>query len=246
MVYKYNITGMHCHTCVEAIKKQFLNLDGVEGAIVQLTSPQAILTMQDEIPLVRLQSALKPIGDYTIIEADEDRRRSVGKLIFQDWITTYKPVLIIGLYIIGITLLIEINRNEFRLENWMSNFMGGFFLVFSFFKFLDLKGFADAYFTYDIVAKRWYNWAYIYVLVELGLGVAYILKYYLILVDIITLIVMCVGLWGVLQSILSKQKIKCACLGTIFNLPMGTLTIIENMLMIAMSGIMLLLKLLRA
>ena len=246
MIYKYNITGMDCHTCVEAIKNQFLNIAGVEGAIVQLISPQAILTMQDEMPLNRLQSALKSIGDYTIIKADEDRRRSVDKLISKDWIKTYKPVLIIGLYIIGITLLIEINRSEFILENWMSNFMGGFFLVFSFFKFLDLKGFANAYFTYDIVAKRWYNWAYMYVLIELGLGIAYILKYHLVLVDIITLIVMLIGLWGVLQSILSKQKIKCACLGTIFNLPMGTLTIIENMLMIAMSGIMLLFKLLRS
>lgn len=246
MVYKYNITGMHCHTCVESIKKQFLNLDGVAVAIVQLTSPQAILTMQEEIPLDRLQSALKSIGDYTIIQAEENRRRSVSKLIFKDWITTYKPVLIIGLYIIGITLLIEINRSEFSLQNWMPNFMGGFFLVFSFFKFLDLKGFADAYFTYDVVAKRWYNWAYMYVLIELGLGIAYILKYYLILVDSITLIVMLVGLWGVLQSILSKQKIKCACLGTIFNLPMGTLTIIENILMIAMSGIMLWLGWLRS
>jgi hypothetical protein len=43
----------------------------------------------------------------------------------------------------------------------------------------------------------------------------------------------------VLQSVLNKQKIKCACLGAVFNLPMSTITIIEDGLMIAMSVTML-------
>jgi hypothetical protein len=51
---------------------------------------------------------------------------------------------------------------------------------------------------------------------------------------------MTVSIIGVLQSVLSKRKIKCACLGDVFNLPMSTITIIEDALMIAMSGIMLL------
>jgi hypothetical protein len=51
---------------------------------------------------------------------------------------------------------------------------------------------------------------------------------------------MSVSLVGVVQSVLNKQKIRCACLGTVFNLPMSTVTIIEDSLMIAMSAGMLL------
>jgi hypothetical protein len=50
---------------------------------------------------------------------------------------------------------------------------------------------------------------------------------------------MSISIIGVLQSVLNKQKIKCACLGDVFNLPMSTITIIEDALMIGMSLIML-------
>jgi hypothetical protein len=51
---------------------------------------------------------------------------------------------------------------------------------------------------------------------------------------------MSISIIGVLQSVLNKKKIQCACLGAIFNLPMSTVTIIEDALMIGMSGAMIL------
>ena len=54
---------------------------------------------------------------------------------------------------------------------------------------------------------------------------------------------MTVSIIGVLQSVFNKRKIQCACLGAVFNLPMSTVTIIEDLLMITMSGIMLITKL---
>ena len=118
--------------------------------------------------------------------------------------------------------------------------MAGFFLVFSFFKLLNLKGFAESYAMYDIVAKKWNGWGYVYAFVELALGIAFLTGYNPILTNSITLVVMAVSLIGVVQSVLNKRKIKCACLGDVFNLPMSTITIIEDGLMIVMSGIMLL------
>jgi hypothetical protein len=52
---------------------------------------------------------------------------------------------------------------------------------------------------------------------------------------------MSVSIIGVLKSLLNKRAIRCACLGTVFNLPMGTVTVIEDGLMIAMSLLMILL-----
>ena len=121
---------------------------------------------------------------------------------------------------------------------WMNHFMGGFFLAFSFFKFLDLKGFADSYKMYDIVAKRIPFWAYLYPFIELGLGLSFLSNIFPLLTNSITFIVMTISIIGVLQAVLNKKKIQCACLGAVFNLPMSTVTIIEDALMSVMSGIM--------
>jgi hypothetical protein len=90
-----------------------------------------------------------------------------------------------------------------------------------------------------VLAKRLPVWAYIYAFLELGLGVAYLVDFNPVLTNWITLIVMSVSIIGVLQTVLNKKQIRCACLGAVFNLPMSTVTIIEDALMIAMSGIML-------
>lgn len=92
---------------------------------------------------------------------------------------------------------------------------------------------------YDVLAKQIPVWAYLYVFIELSLGIAFLINFNPILTNSITVIVMSISIIGVLQSVLNKEKIQCACLGAVFNLPMSTVTIIEDALMIAMSGIML-------
>lgn len=122
----------------------------------------------------------------------------------------------------------------------MSHFMAGFFLVFSFFKLLNLRGFAESYAMYDIVAKRWRGWGYLYACIELFLGILFLTDFNPLFTNTFTLVIMSISIIGVLQSFLNKQKIKCACLGDVFNLPMSTITIIEDALMIGMSGVMVL------
>ena len=93
---------------------------------------------------------------------------------------------------------------------------------------------------YDLLAKRWKPWGYLYPFVELCIGVAFLIGLELMVTNAVTLLVMGVSIMGVLQSVLNKRKIKCACLGDVFNLPMSTITIIEDALMIGMSVFMLL------
>jgi uncharacterized membrane protein YphA (DoxX/SURF4 family) len=121
----------------------------------------------------------------------------------------------------------------------MEHFMAGFFLVFSFFKMLNLQGFAETYSTYDIVAKKWNGWGYVYAFIELALGIAFLIGFNPLITNGVTFVVMSLSIIGVLQSVMNKRKIRCACLGAVFNLPMSTVTIIEDALMIAMSFIML-------
>lgn len=70
--------------------------------------------------------------------------------------------------------------------------------------------------------------------------IAFAVNFEPIVTNAVTVVIMSVSLIGVLQSVLNKKKIQCACLGSVFNLPMSTVTIIEDGLMIAMSVYMLL------
>ncbi len=117
--------------------------------------------------------------------------------------------------------------------------MGGFFIVFSFFKMLNLRGFASSYASYDVIAKRWMPYGYVYPFIELALGVAFLLRFKPFATNLATVVVMAISSIGVIQSLLQKKKIQCACLGTVFNLPMSSVTLIEDLLMVGMAVAML-------
>lgn len=114
--------------------------------------------------------------------------------------------------------------------------------MFAFFKLLNIQGFADSYRMYDIVAAKWKGWGYIYPFVELGLGILYLINIAPIATNLATFIILGISSIGVIRSVLDKRKIKCACLGDVFNLPMSTVTIVEDLTMVLMAGIMLLLS----
>ncbi len=241
MTHTYNITGMTCNGCVAKAKSELLKLGDITEAEVQLAPPQATITMQKHIPVQTLQNALGKAGAYTITEADGGMHHTTATTENASWFSTYKPILLIGAYILGTTILLQVVNGSFNSLTWMSHFMAAFFLTFSFFKLLDVKGFAESYSTYDIVAKRWPDWGYVYPFVELALGLAYLLNFNPLVTNAITFVVMTVSIIGVLQTVLNKRQIRCACLGAVFNLPMSTITIIEDALMIGMSVVMIVL-----
>lgn len=228
---------MTCSGCVTKVKSELLKLGDVTSADVQLAAPQATITMQAHIPLSVLQAAIDKAGNYKISETagamQHDEHKDEEKTLLQ----TYKPVLLIGLYIAGITLLFAF-VNGFNTSDWLNNFMAAFFITFSFFKMLDVKSFAESYSTYDVIAKRWLGWGYLYPFIELALGVAFLLRFQPLIINGATFVIMSVSIIGVLQSVFNKRKIKCACLGAVFNLPMSSVTIIEDATMIVMSAVM--------
>jgi hypothetical protein len=121
----------------------------------------------------------------------------------------------------------------------MANFMGGFFLVFSFFKMLDIRGFAGSFRMYDPIAKAVPPYSFAYPFIELALGAAYIARFQLPIVHVVTLVVMTVGAVGISVQLARGRAIKCACLGTVIDLPLGRISLIEDVLMAAMALAML-------
>ncbi len=120
----------------------------------------------------------------------------------------------------------------------MQYFMAGFFIVFSGFKLLDLKGFADGYATYDLLASRLKAYGYVYPFLELFLGLTYLTEYRMELINGITLVLMLFSGLGVAISLAQGKKIRCACLGTVINVPLTTVAHIEDFGMAAMAGVM--------
>lgn len=150
-------------------------------------------------------------------------------------VKVYYPLILIFSYIFGFTVFIEIMSGGFDLMRWMTHFMSGFFLVFSFFKLLDLGGFAKAYSTYDVVAKKFKPYGYVYPFLELVLGVLFAFQIAPLYTNIFTFILMSVSTIGVVQTLRVKSDFQCACLGTIFKLPMTRITLFEDLLMVLMS-----------
>ncbi|MBN8836150.1 MAG: cation transporter [Sphingobacteriia bacterium] len=239
MTHTYFVTGMTCSSCLAKVKGLLSKVSGVKNVHIDLAKAEALIDMEWHIPIADFKKALKDYPKYQLSESNYHHFAALPEENEEtkSWLETYKPILLIFGYITGITLLTEWAQGEFLWIRWMNHFMAGFFLVFSFFKLLNLRGFAESYCMYDIIAKKWNGWGYVYAFAELALGIVFLTGIHPILTNIVTFVIMTVSIVGVLQSVLNKKKIKCACLGDVFNLPMSSITIIEDALMIGMSGI---------
>ena len=237
MKQTYKIGGMNCGSCVAKVQAALLAVDEVSDAQVNKATESAELNLDRAVPLATLKKALADLDPkYSI--SNTETTTTIQEAETKSWIAAYRPILLVFFFILLVTLLIQYTSGEFDTKEWMRHFMAGFFLVFSFFKMLDLKGFAMSYMSYDIIAKKWKSWGYLYAFIELGLGIAYLLNCCPLATNITAFIVMTISIIGVLESVLNNRKIQCACLGAVFELPMSTVTIIEDSLMILMSGYM--------
>lgn len=244
MTHTYSIEGMTCGSCATTIKDLLEKVPGIRSAKVTLVPPMAEVQMDRHVDISELKNALRDHARFKISEHSDipatDAEAPAEEAGF--W-TTYKPIILIFSYLLGLTVLIEVVAQGWSGMRWMSNFMAGFFLVFSFFKLLDIRAFAYSYSTYDVIAKKWIGWGFLYPFVELALGILYLSRFEMVFTNAITFVVMGISTIGVLQAVLKKKRIRCACLGAVFNLPMSTITLIEDLLMVAMSGFMLILHL---
>jgi copper chaperone CopZ len=236
MTHTYQITGMTCGNCEAKVKSALMTVENVSSVEVSKDTNSTTISMDKHIALSDFQKALGGNESRYHISAIEHNETAEQA---KSWLVTYKPILTIFVYITTVTLLIQAQNENFNIMQWMRHFMAGFFLVFSFFKMLNLNGFAESYVMYDVVARKFPLWGYLYAFVELGLGIANLINFNPVITNATTFIVMSISIIGVLQSVLNKKQIQCACLGAVFNLPMSTVTIIEDALMIAMSGVML-------
>lgn len=99
--------------------------------------------------------------------------------------------------------------------------------------------FADGFQMYDLIAKKFRGYAYIYPYIELALGLAYLSFFHPHLTYSITVLVMGISALGVTKALRNGLKVNCACMGTILSVPLSTVTLTEDIVMGAMALLML-------
>ena len=242
MTHTYHIQGMTCNGCKDSVTRAFQSLEGVSQVHVDLEKGTALLTTASVIQTKLLKEVLP--SKFTLIESntqtvkqnnvfDRDKKAPQGSKLEQ-----LKPLFLI----FGFLLLISsaLNFRGFTTLDFMLDFMGLFFFVFSLFKFLDLSGFALSFAMYDPLAKRLPLYGRVYPFLELTLGFLLLAKIQLPIALLVTVILLSITTIGVCVVLLQKKQITCACLGTVLKLPMTQATFIENSVMIFMATFILL------
>ena len=223
---------MTCEGCRSSVEDKLGRLDGVDKVQVDLTRGQVVIYSKNPVSLSLIKETLPP--KYSLINEEGINLDTHGDVTLKESkIKQLKPLFIILGYIFIASILL--NYKNWNSSNAMLDFMGLFYIIFSFFKILDVKGFSMSFRMYDPLAKQAPIYGYIYPFIEVILGMMFLIRYEVNIALVLTLIVLGITTIGVTQTLLNKRSIKCACLGTTLNLPMTEATFIENALMIIMA-----------
>jgi len=237
MTHIYTVTGMTCNGCKASVEKILSALPEIKHVIVDFKESTVYIEQHETIVLKTLQNAL---GEKYKIRPNNDIMQVKNEALktSQSKFQQLKPLIIILSYILLASILITTkNTNS---SSWMFNFMGLFFIVFSFFKILDFRGFVNSFKMYDPLAKRLSFYAWIYPLIEITLGLLFLYRFKTNFALLLTLLIITITTFGVIKVLSKKNDIQCACLGTVLKLPMTLATLIENGIMIFMALFLLL------
>ncbi|MDC7995485.1 heavy metal translocating P-type ATPase [Altibacter sp. HG106] len=235
MTHQYHISGMTCGGCKASVEKALRSVSGVSNVRVDLETETAEIEMDKMISLSQFRKALPE--KYTIqMKEEQPAMMGVSEASKNKW-KQLRPLFLIFLYITVAS--VALHWETLAYGEMMLDFMGLFYIVFSFFKLLDLKGFPSSFAMYDPLAKRLPVYGWIYPFLETALGLMFLFRFEVTVALITTLMILGITTVGVTRALLDKKKIQCACLGTALKLPMTEATFIENTIMIVMALVML-------
>jgi len=221
---------MTCQGCADSIDNALTSKEFTITSNVNLDKSELTLEANKDITLSEINSVVKELGNYKIINSGSDVVNN-----FIEFIISKKTLLIALLIVLLSSILIQVPLENFLLDNWMISYMGIFFLIFSFLKLIDIKGFSVTFSRYDMISKIIPSFAIIYPFLELVLALSFLSKSFLFIAYLLTLIFMTSQFIGVFISLQRKEIIRCACMGSSINLEISYLTLFENFIMIVMS-----------
>jgi len=181
----------------------------------------------------------KRIGGY------DDLRRFFGKRVADPKATTYRPVIVLftmtALMAMAASFAAMGSVLTVRAGEW---FIGMSMIVLALLKLQNVETFATMFLNYDLLAKRWVPYSYVYAYAEGTAGVLMVAGALTWLSAPIALFIGTVGAVSVFKAVyVDRRELKCACVGGSSNVPLGFISLTENLMMIAMAAWMVLVSL---
>ena len=172
------------------------------------------------------------------IGGHKELRKHFGQKVLESGDTTYKPVL--AIFAVGFLLAIAVGV----LTSWslgyvmvLPHFISITMVLLALMKLRDVEGFSTMFLNYDVLAKRWVPYGYIYPYAELTAGLLMFAGVLSVVSIPLALFIGGVGAWSVFKAVyLEKRELKCACVGGDTNVPLGFVSLTENLMMVGMAS----------
>jgi glutaredoxin len=171
------------------------------------------------------------IGGY------DDLRRFLGKKVRDPKALTYKPVIAV----FAVTALMALAASYAAFQNPFTIRAAEWFIAFSMcvlaiLKLRDIESFSGMFLGYDLLAQRWVPYAYIYPFAEALAGILMITHAAKFVSVPVALFIGTIGAVSVIKAVyVDKRELKCACVGGDTNVPLGFVSLTENVMMVAMA-----------
>ena len=170
------------------------------------------------------------IGGY------DDLRRFFGQKVPEAGATSYTPVLAVFAAAALIALAIDWLSLGTITTRVLPNFVAVAMILLAMLKLQDVERFSTMFLNYDLLARRWVPYGYIYPFAELGAGVLMLAGALTWLSAPVALFIGGIGAVSVFKAVyVDKRELKCACVGGSSNVPLGFVSLTENLMMIAMA-----------
>lgn len=167
----------------------------------------------------------------------DDLRRFFGKRVVDPKATTYRPVaalfVMTALMALAASQAVYTNPFTLRAAEWFVAFS---MAVLALLKLQNVESFATMFLNYDLLARRWVLYSYVYPFAEGLAGILMIAGVAVWASVPIALVIGGIGAVSVIKAVyIDRRELKCACVGGSSNVPLGFLSLTENLMMIGMA-----------
>ena len=199
------------------------------------------LTTREQVDAFKAEHEVKTTPQTFIggerIGGYDDLRRHFGKGVRDPKAVTYRPVIAV---LVG-TALMACAASYAAFGTVLTMRAGEWFIAFSMsvlaiLKLQNVERFSTMFLGYDLLARRWVPYGYVYPFAELLAGVLMASGALRWLSIPIALVIGGIGAVSVFKAVyIDKRTLKCACVGGDSNVPLGFVSLTENVMMVAMA-----------
>lgn len=233
---------MHNHICPYGIKSKYLlKREGYTVEDNHLTTREETDSFKEKHKVQTTPQTFiegHKIGGYDDLRAyfGKERKKNSNELSYQPIISVFAVTFLMALASIWMM------TNTIAPIAVLEMFVAFSMCVLAILKLRDLFAFSNQFITYDMLAIRWVPYSYIYPFAEAFVGIGMIANILNPIVAAIALFIGTIGAISVIKAVyIDKRNIKCACVGGNSNVPLGFISLTENLMMVAM-GLWMLLK----